>query len=84
MAHFSRHESHDWCHLCGTRSTTTVDIWYPSNAEYEELPESEPAEASAVGTVSRYIRICADCGDAIGRVGRRDVDEVVRNNPALK
>lgn len=44
----------DWCHLCGRRRTPTLDIWYPENAEHQELigPRSKN---------TRYIRVCKLC-----------------------
>jgi hypothetical protein len=46
-AAMSAHRSHDWCHLCGVRSSLTVDVWYPDNAEHDPpvkpgVPTPEP------------------------------------------
>jgi hypothetical protein len=66
----------DWCHLCGTRQTQNVSIWYPNNAEHEEndLP----------GKGGKYTRICAECGELIARIGRGELHEATRNNPAIR
>jgi hypothetical protein len=50
----------DWCHLCGKRDLPLADIWYAENAENDR----EPMKAK------HYVRICAGCGDRIGRVAR--------------
>ena len=38
----------DWCHLCGQRTESLLDIWYPKNAEHDTKQ-------------TEYIRICKDC-----------------------
>jgi len=47
----------DWCHLCGRRSDTLADIWYPENAEHG-------------GANVEYIRICTDCGERIANISK--------------
>lgn len=53
----SKHETTlpDWCHLCGVRSYTLVDIRYPDNAEHETHNV-------------HYIRICKECGLRIAEI----------------
>jgi hypothetical protein len=58
------HEADDWCHLCGRRDEPLVDIWYAENAENDR-----PAKRGTPRP-ELYIRICAGCGDRIGRVAR--------------
>lgn len=53
----------DWCHLCGERSDTTVDIWYPENAEHDE-----PVNPGLPHEGRKYIRVCKDCGERIAEV----------------
>lgn len=53
----------DWCHLCGTRSDETADIWYPDNAEHDP-----PAVPGMVHRDRHYIRICAKCAKTIATV----------------
>ena len=52
-----QHDSlaNDWCHLCGKRKHPTADIWFPENAEHERKN-------------TRYVRICSNCAEKIGRV----------------
>lgn len=47
-AAFALHTEHDWCHLCGKRTSLLVDVWYPENAERETAK-------------AHYIRICNGC-----------------------
>lgn len=50
MAIIAKHGSHnDWCHLCGNRSPTSVDVFYPENAEHATVPNT------------KYVRICKPC-----------------------
>jgi hypothetical protein len=80
MARFWKKASSDWCHVCGARQRTCVEIDYPTNAEHQFL--SEEACSSDCGK-GRYLRICADCGKSIVRIGRGEIKSDVRNNPAL-
>ena len=48
------HATKDWCHLCGERSTPSVDVWYPENAEHSKVN-------------TEYIRICLACSQLIAR-----------------
>lgn len=57
MATMSIHPSHDWCHLCGHRSTPLIDIWFPEHASSRNTKRGREN--------SRYIRICAECIDAM-------------------
>jgi len=68
----------DWCHICGTRQQSNVEIHYPSNAEHQVLRE----DGSGCDK-SNFLRICADCGETIVRIGRGEMQHAVRNNPAL-
>jgi hypothetical protein len=79
MARFWK-KSWDWCHICGTRQDTNVDISYPSNAEHQCSGDGNDGSGDDIG---RYLRICADCGETIVRIGRGEIREAVRNNPAL-
>lgn len=63
-ADMCRHEAGDWCHLCGRRESPLADIWYAENAERDKPVKS------GVPRPVRYVRICASCGDRIGRVAR--------------
>ncbi len=56
MAHITKHEGKDWCHVCGQRKHKTVDIWYPKNAEQRDREYTE------------YIRICTKCTDIIKNI----------------
>ncbi len=47
-----KHYTNDWCHLCGKRKDTCVDIWYPQNAEHEKNDTC-------------YVRICSECARKI-------------------
>lgn len=49
------HDSVDWCHLCGKRSSPLADIWYPENAEHDR------------GN-TKYVRICVPCGEKIATI----------------
>ncbi len=80
MAHFSKKLYEDWCHICGTRQDTGVEISFANNAEHEVV--SDGKEISGYRK-REYIRICADCGETIARIGRGEMMEAVRNNPAL-
>jgi len=79
MARFWK-KSWDWCHICGTRQDTNVDISYPSNAEHQFFGHGQDGTLKEVG---KYLRICAACGETIVRIGRGEIDSAVRNNPAL-
>jgi hypothetical protein len=58
-ARMSDHQSpNDWCHLCGKRSDHHVDISYSENAENDDPKEFR----------SKYIRICAKCGERIAGI----------------
>lgn len=50
MVKISRHNSDDWCHVCGKRGNVQVDIFYPFNAEHPKMKGPE-----------NYIRICGLC-----------------------
>jgi len=52
MATISKHAAGDWCHICGSRYSATVDISYPDNAEHETKN-------------TKYVRICAGCAEAV-------------------
>ena len=80
MALFSRKVFVDWCHICGTVQDNGVEVIFPCNAEHDVVGEFEEVSACRK---REYIRICADCGETIARVGRGEMDEAVRNNPAL-
>jgi hypothetical protein len=77
MAYFRKTDNWDWCHLCGARQTRNVEVWKPPNAEHQEV--NTPIQGA-----TNFLRICADCGEAIARVGRGEVEEMRRNNPALR
>jgi hypothetical protein len=70
----------DWCHLCGTRQGQNVEIWYPVNAEHQR--QDSPHKGAS--RVNGFLRVCADCGETIARIGRGEIDRAVRNNPALR
>jgi len=53
----SPHCLKDWCHLCGERTITNVDISYPENAEHPEASDK-----------SKYLRICIGCAADIIRM----------------
>lgn len=38
----------DWCHLCGNTHNELLDVWYPENAQNDNLD-------------TEYIRICGSC-----------------------
>jgi hypothetical protein len=80
MAHFWKKSSDDWCHICGTRQQRNVEIDYPGNAEHEILGKGGERSTNSK---SRFLRVCADCGETIVRIGRGAMKEDVRNNPAL-
>jgi hypothetical protein len=50
--------NNDWCHICGERSDNTADVRFPENAEHDE-------------ELTRYVRVCGSCADAIGEKARR-------------
>jgi hypothetical protein len=77
MARFWK-KSFDWCHICGTCQDTNVDVVYPPNAQHQFLDEN-----GSNADTSNYLRICADCGETIVRIGRGQIEEAARNNPAL-
>ncbi len=80
MAHFWKKSFDDWCHICGTRQQGNVEIHYPWNAEHEILGQNGEG---CTNSKSRFLRVCADCGETIARIGRGAIEEEVRNNPAL-
>jgi hypothetical protein len=85
MAVFQAKSGSDWCHLCGTRQDHNVEIWYPANAEHERQDSPHKGASRANG----FLRVCADCGETIARVGRSERSRgdyvfAVRNNPALR
>ena len=80
MARFWKKTSRDWCHVCGTRGEEQVGIDYPRNAEHQALGETDQTSG---GGESKYLRICADCGETIARIGRGEMRSEVRNNRAL-
>jgi len=57
-----------------------VFISYPSNAEHQICSDGDEGSVDDIG---KTLRICADCGEAIARFGRSELEEDVRNNPAL-
>jgi hypothetical protein len=73
-------KSWDWCHICGERQGNCVEVEYPRNAEHEFLGDGGDYSG---GDVGRFVRMCADCGETIVRIGRGEIEEAVRNNPAL-
>ena len=79
MAQFWK-KSWDWCHICGTRQGNCVEIVYPSNAEHQF--SGDHGDGSE-GDGGKFLRICADCGETIVRIGRGEMTDAVRNNPAL-
>ena len=80
MAVFSMKLDPDWCHICGTNQRNNVEVMFPYNAEHEAVVGGEEVSGCRE---REYIRICADCGEMIVRVGRGQIEEAVRNNPAL-
>jgi len=50
----ARHESRDWCHVCGHRRERLVDCWRAENAEHERLTRG-------TGGAVVYTRICDVC-----------------------
>jgi hypothetical protein len=54
------HSLRDWCHVCGYRSNTNADVWYPENAEHEK---------DRIGT-KKYVRICLECAEEIVKVAK--------------
>jgi hypothetical protein len=73
-------KSWDWCHVCGTRQGHNVEISYPSNAEHQYVGADGKCSP---GDKGKFLRICADCGETIARIGRGEIKQAVRNNPAL-
>jgi hypothetical protein len=67
--------------VCGTRQGNNVEISYPSNAEHQYL--GADGKGLPPGDNGKFLRICADCGETIVRIGRGEIGEAVRNNPAL-
>jgi hypothetical protein len=57
MVEISKHILVDWCHLCGKRSSPSVDVWYMNNAEHPNPNER-----------TYYIRICKSCIELMGKV----------------
>lgn len=57
MAKITEHVNVDWCHLCGQRKRSCVDVRYSNNAEHD--PHS----------LDKYIRICAECAGEISLMG---------------
>jgi hypothetical protein len=79
MARFWKN-SWDWCHICGTRTEKCVEIAYPTNAEHQFLGARG---AGSKGEKGKFLRICADCGETIVKIGNGEIDSADRNNPAL-
>ena len=73
-------KSLDWCHICGTVQDKNVEIVYPTNAEHQWL--GKHGEGSHGGP-RKFLRICADRGETIVRIGRGAMAEAARNNPDL-
>ena len=62
MPFIAKHSSpSDWCHICGKRSATNADVWYPQNAEHATKQE----HTAQLGANIKYIRVCASCAGAI-------------------
>lgn len=59
--------SWDWCHVCGKRSDTCVQVAYPYNAEH-----AKPDDPNDEG-----IRICSTCGALIAEVGNGRTGTIV-------
>lgn len=57
----SYHGNNDWCHLCGDRHYSTVDVRYPDNAEHEKANK-------------KYIRICSACIQQMLHIVSRESD----------
>lgn len=81
MAYMQRKSPHDgdWCHLCGGRSDTNVEIWYPSNAEHQ----SQDRPHQGAHRENGFLRICAACGEDIRRCGSGEVQELVVDRPGM-
>jgi hypothetical protein len=71
MATIWKHAPGDWCHICGSRHSATVDIQYPDNAEHETINR-------------KYVRICGGCAEAILFVIKTsaEIDTKNRINPS--
>ena len=53
--------TNDWCHFCGHRVEHLADVWYSENAEHRR----------EIGRLnSKYVRICAECGERVARIAR--------------
>lgn len=51
----------DWCHLCGNRGLQLADVRYAYNVEHDKR---------RVMFEGKYVRICADCADAVAAAAR--------------
>jgi hypothetical protein len=81
MAYFQKQDSgSDWCHFCGARQGHNVEIWFSSDAEHRDVS----TKLAGVCQGNGFLRICADCGEAIARIGRGELAQETRNNPALR
>lgn len=68
---YPNNNGNDWCHLCGSRRTDLMEIWYPENAEHG-------------GRKNRFIRICYECTDEMGKhfPHRWEIGYAIERKPA--
>jgi len=64
----SEHGKHDWCHLCGNRTSGLCDVWYADNAEHDNRPLTE------------YVRICGKCAEAVAKTANNAATRAAKND----
>jgi len=71
MSTLHKHESNDWCHICGLRRDELVDVWFPKDAEHDIY-------------LTEYIRICSACAGAMEKVANGTMPNILETDHPKK